>query len=208
MEAHDAPHILSVPPHAFAETGYLSFVTNTVLSTWIFIVIVVLLSGMLYFASKHKSGFLRTTGFLIVKNLKAFFEPLLGHNLPINKVLWFVGGTFLYILGANLYSLSLDWLLAFSPVSWHNYLRPINSDINTTLGMALLMIIISHSIMIRFHGFFGYILHYVFHFRGHTLVDKIISVVVGWLHIIGEVVRVMALSLRLFGNIFAGAVLL
>lgn len=208
MEAHDAPHILSVPPHAFAETGYLSYVTNTVFSTWIFIVIVAVLSGMLYFASKRKSGFLRTTGFLIVKNLKAFFEPLLGHNLPLSKTLWFVGGTFLYILGANLYSLSLDWLLAFSPVSWHNYLRPINSDINTTLGMAVLMILISHIIMIRFRGFFGYILHYVFNFSGHGIVDKVINVVVGWLHIIGEVVRIMALSLRLFGNIFAGAVLL
>jgi len=150
MEAHDAPHILSLPPHAFAETGYLSYVTNTVFSTWIFILIVAVLSGMLYFASKRKSGFLRTTGFLIVKNLKAFFEPLLGHNLPLEKTLWFVGGVFLYILGANLYSLSLDWLLAFSPETWHNYLRPINSDINTTLGMAVLMILISHIIMIRF----------------------------------------------------------
>ena len=207
MEAHDAPHILSVPPHAFAETGYLSYVTNTVLSTWIFILIVAILSGMLYFASQGKSGFLRTTGYLIVKNLKAFFEPLLGHNLPLEKTLWFVGGVFLYILGANLYSLLLDWFLAFAP-GFHNYLRPINSDINTTLGMAVLMILISHMIMIRFHGVIGYVLHYVFNFDGKTLVDKIINVFVGWLHLIGELVRVMALSLRLFGNIFAGAVLL
>ena len=208
MEAHDTPHILSVPPHAFAESGYLSYVTNTVVSTWIFIVIVAVLSGILYVAAQRKSGFFRTTGFLIVKHLKAFFEPLLGHKLPLEKTLWFVGGVFLYILGANLYSLSLDWILAFSPASWHEYLRPINSDINTTLGMAVLMIIISHFIMIRFHGVFGYILHYVFNFSGKTVVDKLINVFVGWLHLIGELVRIMALSLRLFGNIFAGAVLL
>lgn len=198
MEAHDAPHILTVPPHAFAESGYLSYVTNTVFSTWIFIVIVAVFSGFLYLASKKESGFLRTTGYLIVKNLKAFFEPLLGHNLPLTKTLWFVGGVFLYILGANLYSLTLDWLLAFSPESWHNYLRPINSDINTTLGMAVLMILISHIIMIRFHGVFGYALHYIFNFKGKTLIDKFINVFVGWLHLIGELVRIMALSLRLF----------
>lgn len=208
MEAHNAPHILSVPPHALAESGVWSYVTNTVVSTWIFVLIVAVCGVFLYTASRGKSGFIRTTGYLIVKHLKAFFEPLLGHNLPLSKTLWFVGGTFLYILGANLYSLSLDWLLAFSPVSWHNYLRPINSDINTTLGMAVLMILISHIIMIRFRGFFGYILHYVFNFSGHGIVDRVINVVVGWLHIIGEVVRIMALSLRLFGNIFAGAVLL
>lgn len=206
MSSIDAPEILSVPPHAFAESGILSYVTNTVLSTWIFILVVAILSGLL-FAARGKAGFLRTTGYLIVKHLKAFFEPILGHNLPLEKTLWFVGGVFLYILGANLYSLLLDWFLAFAP-GFHNYLRPINSDINTTLGMAVLMILISHIIMIRFRGVIGYALHYLFNFSGKTMVDKIINVFVGWLHLIGEAVRVMALSLRLFGNIFAGAVLL
>lgn len=74
--------------------------------------------------------------------------------------------------------------------------------------MAVLMILISHIIMIRSHGVIGYVLHYVFNFNGKTLVDKAINVFVGWLHLIGELVRVTGLSLRLFGNIFAGAVLL
>ncbi len=98
--------------------------------------------------------------------------------------------------------------MAFSPASWHEYLRPINADINTTLGMAVLMILISHIIMIRYRGFFGYAGHFLFHFHGHSFVEKCISVVVGWLHLVGEFVRVLALSLRLFGNIFAGVVLI
>ncbi len=149
MEAHNAPHILSIPPHAFAESGLLSYVTNTVLSTWIFVVIVAICATILFLARRRKSGFIHTTGFLIVKHMKAFFEPLLGHNLPLGKSLWFVGGVFIYIFGANLYSLFLDWILAFLP-GLHNYLRPINADINTTLGMAVVMIFISHLIMIRF----------------------------------------------------------
>lgn len=92
--------------------------------------------------------------------------------------------------------------------NWHHYLRPINADINTTLGMAALMIFISHMIMIRYRGFFGYVGHFLFHFHGHSFVEKCISVVVGWLHLVGEGVRVLALSLRLFGNIFAGVVLI
>jgi F0F1-type ATP synthase membrane subunit a len=115
MEAYDAPHILSIPPHAFAESGFLSSVTNTVFATWIFVVIVVVFASILYRARDHKTGFVHTTGFLIVKHLKAFFEPLLGHRLPLNKSLWFVGGVFIYIFGANLYSLLLDWMLAFLP---------------------------------------------------------------------------------------------
>ncbi len=201
------PHILSVSPHSFAENGFLSYITNTVLSTWIFIGLVIILGIFLKIASKKEDGFVRTTGFLIVKHLKSFFEPLLGHHLPVSKTLWFVGGIFLYILGANLYSLLMDWFLAFAP-GFHSYLRPINSDINTTLGMAVLVILISHIIMIRFRGVFKYALHYVFHFEWGSIVEKMINVVVGWIHLIGEWVRVLSLSLRLFGNIFAGAVLL
>ena len=120
-----------------------------------------------------------------MKHLKSFFEPLLGHHLSLSKTLWFVGGIFLYILGANLYSLLMDWFLAFAP-GFHPYLRPINSDINTTLGMAVLVILISHIIMIRFRGVFKYMLHYIFHFEGNSFVEKIINVVVGWIHLIGE----------------------
>lgn len=64
--------------------------------------------------------------------------------------------------------------------------------------MAVLMILISHIIMIRFRGVFGYVLHYVFNFTGPTVTDKIINIFVGWLHLIGEIVRITALSLRLF----------
>jgi F-type H+-transporting ATPase subunit a len=98
-------------------------------------------------------------------------------------------------------------MLAFLP-GLHDYLRPINADINTTLGMAALMILISHLIMIRYRGFFSYVMHYAFNFSGKTVVEKFINVIVGWLHGVGELVRVLALSLRLFGNIFAGVVLI
>jgi F0F1-type ATP synthase membrane subunit a len=147
---------------------------------------VIIVATILRLAVSKKSGFVYTTGFLIVKHLKAFFEPILGHNLPLSKTLWFVGGIFIYIFGANLYSLGLDWILAFSPPLWLDYLRPINADINTTLGMAILMIFISHIIMIRYRGFFGYIGHFLFHFHGHSFTEKCISVVVGWLHLVGE----------------------
>lgn len=207
MESTSWPHILSVAPHQFAESGYLSYISNTILSTWIFIIILIICWIFLNTAAKKESGFVRTTGLLIVKHLKLFLEPILGHNLPLSKTLWFVGGIFIYILAANLYSLLLDWFLAFAP-GFHNYLRPINSDINTTLGMAILVVIISHIIMIRFRGVISYVVQYVFHFEGKTLADRLISVFIGWIHLLGEGIKVLSLSLRLFGNIFAGAILL
>jgi hypothetical protein len=37
------PHILSLAPHAFGTEGFLAYVTNTVLSTWIFVGIIIIL---------------------------------------------------------------------------------------------------------------------------------------------------------------------
>lgn len=54
MEEHNAPHILSIPPHAFAENGFLSAVTNTVFSTWIFVFIVAACAAILFAARKSK----------------------------------------------------------------------------------------------------------------------------------------------------------
>lgn len=73
------------------------YVTNTVFSTWIFVGIVIILATILRIALVNKKGFVYTTGFLLVRQLKVFFEPLLGHHLPLSKTLWFVGGVFLYI---------------------------------------------------------------------------------------------------------------
>ena len=93
-------------------------------------------------------SFLKTTGYLIVKHLIAFFEPLLGHNIVMHKILWLVGGVFLYILGSNLFSILLEWLVGVFPMI-HDFVRPINSDINTTLGLAICMILVSHGIMLK-----------------------------------------------------------
>lgn len=50
--------------------------------------------------------------------------------------------------------------------------------------------------------------HYLFNFSGHSLVEKIINVPVGWIHFLGEFTRVLSLSVRLFANIFAGIALI
>ena len=45
-------------------------------------------------------------------------------------------------------------------------------------------------------------------FSGHNLGEKLINVFVGWLHFLGLFATTASLSLRLFGNIFAGIVLI
>jgi F-type H+-transporting ATPase subunit a len=90
---------------------------------------------------------------------------------------------------------SLGFFILFS-----NYLGMIpgffspTADINTTAACALISVVFTHVIGIKFHG-----VKYIKHFMGPVwwLVPLIMPI-----EIIGHIARVLSLSIRLFGNVF------
>jgi F-type H+-transporting ATPase subunit a len=89
----------------------------------------------------------------------------------------------------------------------HAYLRVVpTADLNTTLGMALTVFLLIQYIGIKEKGvakFFGEFLTAPFHAEGP--VGKILLVIPNLLlRLIEEAVRPVSLSLRLFGNMYAG----
>ncbi len=80
-------------------------------------------------------------------------------------------------------------------------LRSANSDLNMTLAIALVSVMFIQIITIRSVGFKNYIGKF-FNF------SSVILFFVGLLEIISEIVKIFSFSFRLFGNIFAGDVLL
>lgn len=81
--------------------------------------------------------------------------------------------------------------------------RGFAADLNTTLGLALITLITGQLYAIKVHGFFGNAGRYL----RNPIKDPAGSFE-GILEIIAEFSRTVALSLRLFGNVFAGEVLL
>lgn len=79
-------------------------------------------------------------------------------------------------------------------------LRSINSDLNMTLALALISGIATHILAVYYLGIFDYIKKWV------SL--NPILLFVGLLEIVSEFTKVVSLSFRLFGNIFAGEVVL
>lgn len=71
------------------------------------------------------------------------------------------------------------------------------NDINTTLGMALMVVMSVHILGCWHNGFFRYMSHF---FKPHPLFLP--------LNIIEEISKPVTLSFRLFGNILAGEILL
>jgi F-type H+-transporting ATPase subunit a len=203
-QEHAGPHVPGLQGHGVFGSEWI---TQTVFSTWIFMALMLAVLVALRLALRAKGGFIKGTGVAIVRTLDGFLSGALEDAAFARKAFFLLGGCFVYILAANLFGLGVDWLGAFWPAV-HAWLRPINSDLNTTLGMAAVVLLTSHLLMLRHRGFFGYLKHYLFHFHGADFVEKTVNVAVGWLHLIGEAVRLLSLSLRLFGNIFAGTMLL
>jgi len=86
------------------------------------------------------------------------------------------------------------------------FLRSTSADLNATLAIALISVFSIQFMGIAAIGFFKY--------AGKFFVNPfkkpfyVIGTFVGLLEIIGEVAKVISFSFRLFGNIFAGEVLL
>lgn len=82
------------------------------------------------------------------------------------------------------------------------FLRSANTDVNTTLAIALVAMFLVHFWALRSLGFFSHVSKYINFKQGP------IWFAVGILEAISEVARVISFTFRLFGNIFAGEVLL
>lgn len=81
--------------------------------------------------------------------------------------------------------------------------RGLMADMNTTFALAIISMITVQIYAAKKHGFFGNLGRYIV----NPLKDPVGSFV-GILEIIAELSRLVALSLRLFGNVFAGEVLI
>ncbi|HSW47888.1 MAG TPA: F0F1 ATP synthase subunit A, partial [Candidatus Saccharimonadales bacterium] len=79
-------------------------------------------------------------------------------------------------------------------------LRGATSDINVTLALAFISVIATHMLSIQVTGFSDYISRY--------LSFNPINLYVGILELVAEFTKIISLSFRLFGNIFAGEIAL
>jgi F-type H+-transporting ATPase subunit a len=86
------------------------------------------------------------------------------------------------------------------------FLRGANADLNTTIALALIS-----QVAAQYFGFRTQGLKYLskfFTFKGKAIYERPINAIVGILELISEFIKVVSFSFRLFGNIFAGEVLL
>jgi len=97
------------------------------------------------------------------------------------------------------------------------WIRPATTDLNLNLAMAVVVVITVQVFGFYTQGFFGHVSHYlnvkpmfqaIIHFNGMGIFQGFVEFFVGILEIVDELARIISLSFRLFGNIFAGSAVL
>lgn len=89
------------------------------------------------------------------------------------------------------------------------FLRAANTDLNTTLALALISVVLTWYFGVRALGLGGFLSKFIQIKRlSQGQIMGAIDLFVGALEAIGEFSRIISFAFRLFGNIFAGAVLL
>jgi F-type H+-transporting ATPase subunit a len=215
---------LILPPTAAESLFHVGSypITNAMVNGWIAVVFFVVVA---FVASRRRDLVPRGIHNLIeavIEFMLIEIQKITGDAKRAKQFLPIVGSLFLFILFSNWLGLlpgtgSIGmWGMHEGHVALIPLLRPAASDLNLTLAIALFAVIASHIIGLAAIGPVNHISKFV-NIRGilQSLkkgpVEILISVIefgVGLLEIISEIAKVLSLSLRLFGNIFAGEVLL
>lgn len=208
---HAGPHI----PQAKGEVidGLAVFgipVTNVILSTWIFMALFFCLIATFYVAIKtDKLPRTKAFGLDVMNRIFVYITSLLGNQQIARKYIWLLWGLMVVIFSWNIFGLILDWLVLVSAHNWLGaYIRPMYSDLSTTLVFSLTVILIAQATAIALKGPVKHYAHYLWNYHGDSTAEKIVSVFIGWLHFAWEFIRIGSLSMRLFLNIFVGAILI
>ena len=166
----------------------------------------------------------------IVNFFEAVLEFVIGYVDGVTKdrkksmrFLPIVGGIFFFILISNWMGLlpgtgSIGiYEMVHGEMELVPLFRPANTDLNMTLSMAVFAVVFSHFFGIITIGFFKYankfiklgdVYKAVVSLNPMKIMVAVIEFFVGLIEVFSEIAKMVSLSLRLFGNIFAGEVLL
>lgn len=187
-------------------------VTNSLINT--FVVTLLIIMGCVVLRVKSLQtvprGF-QNVAEIIIEKLYAFVHSVTENEQKTQKFFPLVATIFLFILFSNY----LGLLPIVGPIGIREVhdgkevliplFRSANSDLNTTIALAIISVVATHIFGVAALGFWKHIGKFI---NVKLLVKNPIMFAIGILETIGEISKMVSFSFRLFGNIFAGEVLL
>ena len=211
-------HHLSVKAPVLFHVGQFA-ITNSMVMTWIVAAGIILTAQLASRKIKAVPTGLQNFSEWLVESLYNFLESMIGRDL-VKKTFWFFATIFIFILFLNWFGL----VPGVGSIGWGHHaangafevdrplLRGANADFNLTFAMACTFFVCWVVWALQANGFGGLIVH-LFGPKGKTsgllkLLMIVIFFIVGWLEIVSILFRPVSLSFRLFGNVYAGEVML
>ncbi len=146
-----------------------------------------------------------------------FITQIVGTHEKAKKIIPYVGALMVYLIIANLLPLIPGLNSLHLTIGGEHVLlfRGATTDFNTTFGLAVAVVVMMQIVGMREQGVFGYLSHFIqikqvikgFRHGIGSGMSALISFMVGLIEIISEFAKMLSLSLRLFGNMFAHEVL-
>ncbi len=211
-------HTLPLKPAELFHIGKFT-ITNSMLVTWAVAAGIILLAQLATRNVKPVPSGLQNFWEWLVETLYNFLEGMIGRDL-VKKTFWFFATVFIFILFLNWFGLlpgvgTIGWGHTMANGSFHvdrPLLRGANADLNLTFAMACTFFVCWIVWALQANGVGGVIIH-LFGAKGESkgflkLLMIVVFFIVGWLEIVSILFRPISLSFRLFGNVYAGEVML
>lgn len=215
------PH---VPIAAEVVTQIAGFpVTNTLVNSTVAVLFFVLIGLVIRLITRERPGRLQAGAEMLLEGLLSFFDQVTHDRAKSRRFLPIVGTLFLFILVSNWMGLLPGTgsigvhALVHGEMEFIPLLRPANSDLNLTLAMALVAVIGAHVIAMFTIGPWTHLNKFIqisplvkaiASLNATKIMTAVVEFIVGFIEIFSELAKIASLSLRLFGNIFAGEVLM
>lgn len=181
-------------------------IRNTMLMAWLAMAALIILAFLVRNTGyKQVPGRLQTAAEMIIEGFFNFFNSVLHDESFTRRVFPLVATIFLFIAIANWMGIlpGVGSILIEHDGHRIPLLRTMNADVNMTLTFALISMLSVQYFGLRNLGFSGY--------TGKFLIapwKDFFGSFVGFLEIVSEFSKIISFTFRLFGNIFAGEVLL
>jgi F-type H+-transporting ATPase subunit a len=201
---------VSLPSHNLFEIGSFH-ITNSVLAAFLctaFIIVLILLA-------RRKAGIIPTKMQSVFEAIITFFlsslEDAFGTKERARKYLPLFLTFILLIAVANQFSI-IPLVMSFKLEGGATLFRVPTSDWSMTIALAIVAIVGSHILALTIKPFkhIGHYFRFQYIWKARKVTDFLnafLEIFIGILEVIGEFAKIISLSARLFGNIFAGEVM-
>ena len=182
-------------------------ITNSIIATWLVILVLVMIGLVATEKVNIIPKGIQNMMEFVLESLLNLIDSITHDRVKSRAFFPWIATFFLFILTANW----MELIPGFNAIGLEKlergeevfvpFLRSANTDLNTTLALAVVSIIAIQIFGIMALGFVKYSKKFI-NFSGP------VEFFVGILEIISELAKIISFAFRLFGNIFAGEVLL